>query len=234
MAEKEFVNLLHVMFVIDRSGSMAGRETDVIGGFNQYIADIKADRHNKYRVSLMTFNQDHEMILDDVSLGRVRKLTKADYRPSGWTALYDAMGAGMEALTARLRTEGKPFGEGNVLFVTITDGEENSSQQYTHHTLQAAISPRKDAGWQFVYLGDNVDVAHDGLRIGIGHGSTTTFQDTGVAYKNMAAATMDYATASSSARAGGQSASTDDFVNTYLGNVMYSNAPQTDDDKHGG
>ena len=160
-------NLTELVFILDRSGSMAGLEDDTIGGFNAMIEKQKQEP-GEALVSTVLFDNDREVIHDRVNLQSIRPLTRKEYYVRGCTALLDAVGAAIHHIGnvhKYARDEDRPE---KTLFVITTDGMENASREYSYHRLKAMIERQKEKyGWEFLFLGANIDAAREAARFGI-------------------------------------------------------------------
>ena len=160
-------NLTELVFILDRSGSMAGLEADTIGGFNAMIDKQRAEEGEAY-VSTVLFDNESTVIHDRVPLDKVPKLTSRDYYVRGCTALLDAVGGAIHHIGnvhKYAREEDRPE---RTLFVITTDGMENASRRYTYDKVKAQISRQKGKyGWEFLFLGANIDAAREAARFGI-------------------------------------------------------------------
>ena len=145
----------HVLFILDRSGSMYGLEEDTIGGFNSLI-DKQKQSKEATDVSLVLFDDEIETIYSRIPLEQVQPLTKKEYFVRGATALLDAVGMSLNKVCDR-----------HVLCVIITDGMENASQEYNYAKVEKLIANKKETGWQFLFLGANIDAAKVAGNIGI-------------------------------------------------------------------
>jgi len=151
-----------VNFVLDRSGSMQSCINDTIGGFNSYINTLKADKKNEYAFSLTLFDTSYETRYVSVDLKDVQELNLKTYTPNGWTALYDAIGKTVAAVDDL----GKKYDK--VLTVILTDGEENSSREFTLSAIKSLIKSKEDLGnWTFVFLGADISAYQVGDQMGI-------------------------------------------------------------------
>ena len=155
-----------LVFILDRSGSMAGLEDDTIGGFNAMIEKQKA-QEGACLVTTVLF--DHEILTlhDRVPLADIRPLTRADYTVRGCTALIDAIGSTVtkiDAIHRYLRTEDIPA---NVMFVITTDGLENASKEYSSDQVKKMIEAHKEQGWEFLFIGANIDAVETAKHFGI-------------------------------------------------------------------
>ena len=160
-------NLTEIVFILDRSGSMAGLEGDTIGGFNAMIRKQKEEQGEAY-VSTVLFDNYTEVIHDRVDIQKIRPMTRKDYYVRGCTALLDAVGKAIHHIGnvhKYAREEDRPE---KTIFVITTDGMENASKEYTYERLKAKIEHQKQKyGWEFIFLGANIDAAKEAARFGI-------------------------------------------------------------------
>jgi Mg-chelatase subunit ChlD len=185
-------DLTELVFVVDKSGSMCGLEDDTVGGLNSVLEENrKAD--GEAIVSIVEFDNSSEVIVDRTNLRDVRPLSRKDYRVGGCTALLDAVG---DAIRHTARVQGyMPDGHkaGKVMFVIITDGQENASRRRTYAEVKQMIEESRSAGWEFVFLGANIDAAAEAARMGIPRAAASEYvsdgMGTAVAYEAVACAT---------------------------------------------
>lgn len=160
-------NLTEIVFILDRSGSMAGLEDDTIGGFNAMIGKQKREPGEAI-ISTVLFDNDSEVIHDRVDIQRIEPMTREEYYVRGCTALLDAVGRAIHHIGnvhKYAREEDRPE---KTLFVITTDGMENASRQYSYDRLKAMIQRQKEKyGWEFLFLGANIDAAKEAARFGI-------------------------------------------------------------------
>ena len=168
-------NLTEIVFILDRSGSMAGLEGDTIGGFNAMLEKQKREP-GKALVSTLLFDNRCDVIHDRLPLHRVPKLTDRDYFVRGCTALLDAVGGAIRHISnihKYAREEDRPD---KTIFVITTDGLENSSRCYNYDTVKELIQRQKaQYGWEFLFLGANIDAAREAARFGIGEDRAANF-----------------------------------------------------------
>ena len=160
-------NLTELVFILDRSGSMAGLEGDTIGGFNAMIEKQRGEPGEAV-ISTVLFDNETEVIHDRIPLDRVPRLTEKEYYVRGCTALLDAVGGAIHHIGnvhKYAREEDRPE---KTLFVITTDGMENASRRYTYDKVKAMIERQREKyGWEFLFLGANIDAAREAARFGI-------------------------------------------------------------------
>lgn len=185
-------NLTELVFIVDRSGSMAGLEGDTIGGFNATLARHR-EADGEAVVSTVLFDDRIEVLHDRLPIGEVRDLTDRDYWVRGCTALLDAVGGGIrhiEKVHGYLPEDYRPE---HTIFAIITDGLENASHKYDRATVKRMIEQKKEGGWEFLFLGANIDAVEEAGRIGIAADRAVTYLNDsvgqGMAYDAMAKAT---------------------------------------------
>lgn len=176
----------HLVLIVDQSGSMQGKEKDVIGGVNKFFADQRQDPR-KQLVTIMKF--DHEFDLRTSDLATVNDWDVFDYVPRGNTALLDAIGRTLTAIGPSVSTN-KPE---SVIVVIVTDGGENASTEFTRPGIKSLIEHCTKNGWHFMYLGANVDAFAEARSMGIAANMTTGYSHTATgtasAYANMSGTT---------------------------------------------
>ena len=160
-------NLTEIVFILDRSGSMAGLEGDTIGGFNAMIEKQRGEPGEAF-VSTVLFDNQSEVIHDRIPIGKMPQLTDKEYYVRGCTALLDAVGRAIHHIGnvhKYAREEDRPE---KTLFVITTDGMENASREYTYDRVRRMIGRQKERyGWEFLFLGANIDAAREAARFGI-------------------------------------------------------------------
>lgn len=159
--------LTEIVFILDRSGSMRGLETDTVGGFNSMIAKQKKEEGDAL-VSTVIFDHVSEVIHDRVPLNEVPEMTENDYSVRGSTALIDAIGDAVKHVShvhKYIRDEDVPE---RTLFVITTDGMENSSRKYSADQVREMIRKQTEKkGWEFIFLGSNIDAVKTAAGLGI-------------------------------------------------------------------
>ncbi|WP_066372132.1 vWA domain-containing protein [Neobacillus fumarioli] len=168
-------NLTEIIFLLDRSGSMAGLESDTIGGFNAFI---KKQRQMEGRtiITAVLFDDQYEVLWNGVDAETVM-LTDQDYYVRGMTALLDAVGKAILEVGSRLSDTKEEERPGKVIFVITTDGLENASREFTYSKVKELIQhQQKKYNWDFIFLGANIDTEAEAERIGIGRENTFSFE----------------------------------------------------------
>ncbi|MBB5181202.1 uncharacterized protein YegL [Planomicrobium koreense] len=160
--------MTELVFILDKSGSMAGLESDTVGGFNALIAKQKKESGDA-RVTTVLFNHGYELLHDRIPLNGVRPITEKEYEVSGTTALLDAVGATIQKIRNVQKSTTEQERAAKVIFVITTDGMENASCEYTHEKIKALIARQKEEFmWEFIFLGANIDAAAAAEKFGIG------------------------------------------------------------------
>ena len=159
--------MTELVFILDRSGSMHGLERDTIGGFNSMIAKQKETEGGAY-VSTVLFDHETEVIHDRLPLEKVPPMTANEYFTRGMTALLDAVGGAITHISNIHKYARREDVPEKTLFVITTDGMENASRTYTRERVKQLIEHRKkEHGWEFIFLGANIDAAGEAARFGI-------------------------------------------------------------------
>ncbi|MCD7823345.1 MAG: hypothetical protein LUG86_04930 [Oscillospiraceae bacterium] len=159
-------NLTEIVFILDRSGSMRGLEDDTIGGFNSMI-DKQKKEEGEALISTVLFDHKSEVIHDRVSISDIQPMTRDDYYVRGCTALLDAIGDAIHHISnihKYAREEDVPE---HTMFVITTDGMENASRRYDSDQVKKMIEQKKESGWEFLFLGANIDAVETARRFGI-------------------------------------------------------------------
>lgn len=160
--------LTEIVFILDRSGSMSGLESDTVGGFNSMIGKQKKEEGEAI-VSTVVFDDVSEVIHDRVPLEKIQPLTERDYFVRGCTALLDAIGGAIHHIANVHKYARKEDVPEHTLFVITTDGMENASRRYDIERVRRMIEKQKEKhGWEFLFLGANIDAIATARQVGIG------------------------------------------------------------------
>ena len=185
-------NTTELVFILDRSGSMAGLEGDTIGGFNAMIEKQKKQEGECF-VSTVLFDDESEVLHDRIRLLDIPKMTENDYTVRGCTALIDAIGGAIHHIGnihKYARREDVPT---HTVFVITTDGQENASHRYTSEKVKQMIERQKEKyGWEFLFIGANIDAVETAARYGISRDRAVNYnsdsEGTQILYKSVSAA----------------------------------------------
>jgi len=189
-------NITELVFILDRSGSMAGLESDTIGGFNSLIEKQKKEDGECY-VSTVIFDNVSEVLHDRVKLAEVNKMTEKEYTVRGATALIDAIGGAIHHIKnvhKYIRPEDVPE---HTMFVITTDGMENASHQYSSDQVKKMIEEQKEkCGWEFLFIGANIDAVETAAKFGINSDRAVNYHadtvGTGVLYETVSATVCNF------------------------------------------
>ena len=185
-------NTTELVFILDRSGSMAGLEADTVGGFNALIEKQKHQEGLCF-VSTVLFNQESRVLHDRVPLEKVQPMTREDYTVSGCTALLDALGDAIHHIANIHKYARKEDVPAHTVFVITTDGMENASRRYDAGEVRRLIEKEKCRyGWEFLFVAANIDAVTTAARYGIDEDRAVNYKadasGTEVVYKTMGCA----------------------------------------------
>ncbi len=159
--------LTELVFILDRSGSMGGLESDTIGGFNSML-EKQRKLDGECRITTVLFDNRYTLLHDRIDIRAVSPMTEKEYYVGGSTALLDAIGMTINKLAAVQKNTAEEYRAERVMFVIITDGEENASREYSAQKVREMIEHEKEKyGWEFVFLGANIDAVETAGRFGI-------------------------------------------------------------------
>ena len=183
-------DLTEIVFILDRSGSMSGLESDTIGGYNSFL---KAQREieGEAKVTTVLFDDEYIKLHDRVDVNDVKPITEKEYFARGTTALLDAMGKTIVDIGVKLRDIPEEERPSKVIFVTITDGHENASKEFTYKKINEMISHQQSKySWEFIFLGANIDAVKEAENLGIKASMAASYisdeQGTGIVYSSLA------------------------------------------------
>ena len=165
---------VELVFILDRSGSMGGLESDTIGGYNSMLSKQKKEKTGKVSVTTVLFDDQYELLYNQVPIEKVSPMTEKEYYVRGSTALLDAIGKTVMQVKAN---QDKKEIKDKVLFVIITDGMENASREYRTEQVKKLIEERKEKdNWEFLFLGANIDAIGAAKDIGIDSSRAVRFK----------------------------------------------------------
>jgi len=168
-------NYTHMAVVLDKSGSMSSVLNDTIGGFNQFLKNQKEVK-GEATITLVQFSDNYNILMDMAPLADAEDLTIKNYVPEGYTALLDAIGRTINRVEGQIDDKPKKQRPEKVVFVIITDGEENRSKEFNREQIMKMIdSHRTEKKWEFVFIGANQDSIKAGGSIGVRAGSTLDY-----------------------------------------------------------
>ena len=181
-----------IHFVLDRSGSMWDILNDTIGGFNQFVSSQQDDPNGECYLNLYQFDHEYQIVYQNKNIKEVELLNKETFQPRGNTALLDAIGRTISSIPYK-KLENKNIEKNiennnnendndkdkdKIIFVILTDGEENSSKEFSYNTISKMIEEREKDGWEFVFLGANQDAIKTAGGLGIKQNSAMTYAQT--------------------------------------------------------
>lgn len=160
-------NLTELVFILDKSGSMGGLETDTIGGYNAMLKKQQAVE-GECRITTVLFDNHYALLHDRIDLKAVSPITEKEYQVGGSTALLDAIGRTIHKIGNAQKHTAEDYRAEKVMVVIITDGEENASREYSAERIKQMIEHEKTKyGWEFIFLGANIDAVETAGRFGI-------------------------------------------------------------------
>ena len=177
-------NLTEIIFLLDRSGSMAGLESDTVGGFNAFVKK-QSELEDETILTTVLFDDEYEVLWNGID-ARDAKLTEDEYYVRGMTALLDAVGKTILDVGYRLAKTKEDRRPGKVIFVITTDGMENASSEFTYGKVKELIKHQQEKyGWEFIFMGANIDVAKEADSLGINIENSFKFEASEKGIENM-------------------------------------------------
>ncbi|PLT33340.1 vWA domain-containing protein [Bacillus sp. V5-8f] len=177
-------NLTEIIFLLDRSGSMAGLESDTIGGFNSLL-EKQCQLEGETLVTAVLFDDMYEILWNGVDANSTR-LTGKEYYVRGCTALLDAVGKTILDVGHRLSEMSEELRPGKIIFVITTDGMENASREFTYEKVKELIKHQQEKyNWEFIFIGANIDAAEEAESMGINAGNAYNFQASSTGVEEM-------------------------------------------------
>ena len=189
-------NLTSINVIIDQSGSMQGLQTDTIGGYNGFLADQK-QAPGEALFTLCTFNDDYRLVHDFVKVASVPDLNTTTYKPQGSTALLDAMGETITEVGRKLSAMKEEDRPSKVIFLVVTDGQENASTRYKKAQIRDMVTHQSDVyNWEFIFMGANMDAVTEGTSLGFSGRNSVSYDatrgGTDQLYKSISSNTTSY------------------------------------------
>jgi uncharacterized protein YegL len=177
-------NLTEIIFLLDRSGSMAGLESDTVGGFNAFVKK-QSELEGETILTTVLFDDEYEVLWSGID-ARAAKLTEDEYFVRGTTALLDAVGKTILDVGYRLSKTNEDRRPNKVIFVITTDGMENASREFTYAKVKELIQHQQEKySWEFIFMGANIDVAKEADSLGIDIENSYNFEATHKGVENM-------------------------------------------------
>ena len=159
--------ITELVFILDRSGSMSGLESDTIGGYNAMLKK-QQEEPGEAIVTTVLFDDNYELLHDRTNIKGIKSITEKEYYVGGLTALLDAIGKTISKIVNATRHTAKEHQAEKVIFVITTDGMENASREYDHHKVKEMIEYQKSRyNWEFIFLGANIDAVSTARDLGI-------------------------------------------------------------------
>ena len=178
-------NITEIVYILDRSGSMSGLEEDTIGGFNSMI-DKQKETNEKALVSTILFNNKTTVLHDRLTIDKVNKMTSKEYYVGGCTALLDAIGGSIKHIGNIHKYARKEDVSTKTIFIITTDGMENASRNYSYEEIHKMIKRQKEKyGWEFIFIGANIDSVKEAERFGIDKGRTVNYMHDSIGTVNL-------------------------------------------------
>jgi uncharacterized protein YegL len=170
-------NLTELVFILDRSGSMEGLESDTIGGFNSMLTKQQAEP-GECRITTVLFDNQYDILHDRIDIKAVNPITDKEYSVRGSTALLDAIGKTINKISSVQKNTTKKFRAEKVLFVITTDGMENASHEFDYDKIKSMIERKKSkSNWEFIFLGANIDAIDVANRFGVPQSRAQNFHN---------------------------------------------------------
>ena len=167
-------DVTELVIIIDRSGSMEPLREDVIGGFNSLIEEQK--KEGETIVTTIFFNDSIKFIHERINIKKIKPLDKRAYRPSGCTALLDAIGDGIAFIKSKHASTKEENLPKHTIFSIMTDGLENASREYSYNRIKDMIEFQKKCGWDFIFQAANIDTEYEANRLGIDADMAMSFE----------------------------------------------------------
>ncbi len=168
-------DLTELVFILDRSGSMSGLESDTIGGYNAMLKKQQAEPGEAI-VTTVLFDDDYQLLHDRINIKGISPITEKDYYVRGCTALLDAIGKTINKIGNAQKHTSEEQWAAKVMLVITTDGMENASREYSYEKIRCMIERQKNKyGWEFIFLGANIDAFAVASQMGISRDRTANY-----------------------------------------------------------
>lgn len=159
-------NLTEIVCILDRSGSMRSLRKDTVEGYNSFIESQK-EQDGEAKVTTILFNGELKILHDRMDVKEIPEMKKRDYVPSGSTSLLDALGSAIDRTGKILSDTPEEDRPSKVIFMVITDGEENTSTEYTYQDVKDRVTHQQEKySWNFIFVGANIDSYSEGMKLG--------------------------------------------------------------------
>lgn len=172
-------NLCELVFILDRSGSMSGLESDTIGGYNSMLEKQRKES-GEALVTTVLFDDNYELLHDRINIKGICNITDKDYFVRGTTALLDAIGKTIIKIENAHKHTMEDERPDKTLFIITTDGLENASCEFNDKKIKKMIEERKESGWEFIFLGANIDAVKVGKDFGINESECVNYHSDGL------------------------------------------------------
>jgi len=160
-------NITELVFILDKSGSMSGLESDTIGGYNAML-NKQQEEPGEAIVTTVLFDNNYELLHDRINIHGIRPITEKEYFVEGSTALLDAIGKTIHKTSNAQRHTLEAQRADKVMFVITTDGMENASCEYTYEKIKEMVEHQKEKyGWEFIFMGANIEAVSTAAKFGI-------------------------------------------------------------------
>lgn len=168
-------NITELVFILDKSGSMAGLESDTIGGFNRMLKKQQEEAGEAILTTVL-FDDQYEILHDRINIKEIKPITDKQYRIGGCTALLDAIGKTIQKIANAQQNTAEDLRADKVMFIITTDGLENASSEYSFRQIKQMVERQQEKfGWEFIFLGANIDAIATAARFGISADRATNY-----------------------------------------------------------
>jgi Mg-chelatase subunit ChlD len=186
-------DLTLIVCVLDRSGSMSSSIDDAVGGFNTFLEEQKKSKNGEARMTIALFDHEYELLCENADINVVAPFTKTTWCPRGQTALIDAVGKTINTVGKELDARKEEDKPGKVLFVIVTDGQENASREFTKDQMSKLIKEQREKwNWEFLFLAADENGIADGRAMGIVHTQGYNVHQTKGMYADMSRRVYSY------------------------------------------